>query len=567
MPDQARLVLFNNLFLVFLILLLFTSIFAFSSEPVSPIKVGIYQNQPKIFMNEDQQPAGFWVEVMDAVASQEGWTVEYIPGSWEECLNRLEKGEIDIMPDVAFTEKRDEIFLFSDESVYTSWSGIYTKEGEDIESILDLDGKNIAVLKNSVNYEGPEGLRSLVKAFDMNCTFVEKDDYLQVFEAIHTGEAHAGTASKDFAIRHLSVFQLITTPIIFQPSTLYFAFPIRSERSQAVKDRVDFRISQLKANEDSIYYQSMDKWFSVNPEDSSVFKWLLWGLVISAGVITLLVSGSLLLRSQVRLRTKELTEEIAERKRVQEALRHHEKQLEEMVATRTEALTRSNKELEMFAYITSHDLQEPLRMITSYLQLIEKRYFQNLDEDGKEFIAFAVEGAKRMQTLINDLLKYSRVGTKAKEFAPVDCNQVLADTLNNLEIAIKESQSRITSDKLPTVTGDETQLRQLFQNLVGNAVKFRGEKPPAIHVGVVSTDHYWEFSIRDNGIGIEPKYFERIFQVFQRLHGRNEYSGNGIGLAVCKRIVERHGGEIKVASIPGEGTTFTFTLLKEEQNL
>jgi len=567
MPDQARLVLFNNLFLVFLILLLFTSIFAFSSEPVSPIKVGIYQNQPKIFMNEDQQPAGFWVEVMDAVASQEGWTVEYIPGSWEECLNRLEKGEIDIMPDVAFTEKRDEIFLFSDESVYTSWSGIYTKEGEDIESILDLDGKNIAVLKNSVNYEGPEGLRSLVKAFDMNCTFVEKDDYLQVFEAIHTGEAHAGTASKDFAIRHLSVFQLITTPIIFQPSTLYFAFPIRSERSQAVKDRVDFRISQLKANEDSIYYQSMDKWFSVNPEDSSVFKWLLWGLVISAGVITLLVSGSLLLRSQVRLRTKELTEEIAERKRVQEALRHHEKQLEEMVATRTEALTRSNKELEMFAYITSHDLQEPLRMITSYLQLIEKRYFQNLDEDGKEFIAFAVEGAKRMQTLINDLLKYSRVGTKAKEFAPVDCNQVLADTLNNLEIAIVESQSRITSDKLPTVTGDETQLRQLFQNLVGNAVKFRGEKPPAIHVGVVSTDHYWEFSIRDNGIGIEPKYFERIFQVFQRLHGRNEYSGNGIGLAVCKRIVERHGGEIKVASIPGEGTTFTFTLLKEEQNL
>ncbi len=567
MPDQARLVLFNNLFLVFVILLLFTSIFVFSSEPVSPIKVGIYQNQPKIFMNEDQQPAGFWVEVMDAVASQEGWTVEYIPGSWEECLNRLEKGEIDIMPDVAFTEKRDEIFLFSDESVYTSWSGIYTKEGEDIESILDLDGKNIAVLKNSVNYEGPEGLRSLVKAFDMNCTFVEKDDYLQVFEAIHTGEAHAGTASKDFAIRHLSVFQLITTPIIFQPSTLYFAFPIRSERSQAVKDRVDFRISQLKANEDSIYYQSMDKWFSVNPEDSSVFKWLLWGLVISAGVITLLVSGSLLLRSQVRLRTKELTEEIAERKRVQEALRHHEKQLEEMVATRTEALTRSNKELEMFAYITSHDLQEPLRMITSYLQLIEKRYFQNLDEDGKEFIAFAVEGAKRMQTLINDLLKYSRVGTKAKEFAPVDCNQVLADTLNNLEIAIVESQSRITSDKLPTVTGDETQLRQLFQNLVGNAVKFRGEKPPAIHVGVVSTDHYWEFSIRDNGIGIEPKYFERIFQVFQRLHGRNEYSGNGIGLAVCKRIVERHGGEIKVASIPGEGTTFTFTLLKEEQNL
>ncbi|HPF17344.1 MAG TPA: ATP-binding protein [Thermotogota bacterium] len=567
MPDRARFRYFNNLFFIFLILLLFASVYAFSSETGSTLKVGIYQNQPKIFLEEDQQPSGFWVEIMDAIAAQEGWTVEYVAGSWEECLHRLENGQIDVMPDVAFTEKRDELFLFSDESVYTSWSGIYTQEGEDIKSILDLDGKTIAVLKNSVNYEGPEGLLSLVNAFDMHCTFVEKDDYLQVFEAVQKGQAHAGTASKDFAIRHLSDFQLINTPIIFQPSTLYFAFPLRSERAQAIKERVDFRISQFKANKDSVYYQSMERWFSVNPEDSSIFKWLFWGLIICTGVIALLVSGSLLLRSQVHLRTRELTEEIAERKKAQEELSQHEKQLEETVAARTAALTHSNKELEMFAYITSHDLQEPLRMVTSYLQLIEKRFSQKLDDDGKEFIAFAVEGAKRMQTLINDLLKYSRVGTKAKEFTPVDCNQVLADTLNNLEVAIQESQGCITYDTLPTVTGDETQLRQLFQNLIGNALKFRGEKTPEIHIGVESSDRYWEFTVTDNGIGIDSKYFDRIFQVFQRLHGRNEYSGNGIGLAVCKRIVERHGGEIKVESVSGASTTFTFTLAKEEQNL
>jgi len=527
------------------------------------IKVGIYQNQPKIFMKDDGTPAGFWVDLINDIASKESWTIEYVPGSWEQCLSRLESGEIDIMPDVAFTEKRDELFLFSDVSVYTSWSGIYTEEGEEIESILNLDNKTIAVLKNSVNYEGPEGLKALVKAFNISSTFVEKDDYLEVFQAVKGGEVHAGVVSKDFALQHLTDFELVTTPIIFQPSTLYFAFPLDSEHSLELKKRIDEYISQMKTKKDSFYYQTLEKRFSTKPEDTPLFKWLLWGLVVSVGVILLLVGGSLLLRSQVHLRTKALTEEIAERKKAEEELQKHEKNLEEMVNKRTAELTRSNKELEMFAYITSHDLQEPLRMVTSYLQLIEKRYTENLDDDGREFISFAVEGAKRMQTLINDLLKYSRVDTKGKKFSAVDCNKVLSDTLNNLEIAIEESHAKIIHDQLPTVNGDETQLRQLFQNLVGNAVKFRGEQAPKIHIGVEPVDERWHFKIRDNGIGIEPKYFERIFQVFQRLHGRNEYSGTGIGLAVCKKIVERHGGEISVESSPDQGTTFVFTLPKK----
>ena len=548
----------------FILSLLFFILFSttFSQSSLS-VKVGIYQNQPKIFMKEDGVATGFWVDIFNYIASQEDWHVEYVPGSWEESLSRLQKGEIDVMPDVAFTEKRDELFLFSDESVYTSWSGIYTMEGEDIESIIDLDGKKVAVLKNSVNYEGPEGLKALVKAFNIDCTFEEKDDYLQVFQAVKNGEVHAGVASKDFAILHLSEFELVTTPIIFQPSTLYFAFPIGSELSLMLKMRIDEHISQMKANADSFYYKTLEKWFSTKPQDTSIFKWLLWGLVASATVILVLAGGSFLLRTQVRLRTKELIEEINERKKVQEELQKHEKHLEEMVMQRTEELTRSNKELEMFAYITSHDLQEPLRMITSYLQLIEKRYMDILDDDGREFIAFAVEGAKRMQTLINDLLKYSRVDTKGKTFSRVDCNKVISDILNNLEIAIEESKAAITHDPMPTVYGDETQLRQLFQNLVGNAIKFRGKQHPKIHIGVESVNNNWKFTVQDNGIGIESKYFERIFQVFQRLHGRNEYSGNGIGLAVCKKIVERHGGKISVDSTPGEGTTFIFTILKE----
>ncbi len=553
--DNRIVTILSLLFLLFI-----SSLF---SQPSLPVKVGIYQNQPKIFMTEDGVPAGFWVDILDHIAAQEGWTLEYIQGSWDECLFWLEQGKIDIMPDVAFTEKRDELYLFSDKSVYTSWSGIYTKEREDIESILDLDGKTIAVLKNSVNYEGPEGLKALVKAFNISCTFVEKDNYLEVFQAVNNKEAHAGVASKDFAILHLSDFELVTTPIIFQPSTLYFAFPKGSELSTTFKKRIDEHISEMKSKEGSFYYKTLEKWFSTKPQETVISKWLLWGLALSTCVILFLLGGSFLLRSQVRIRTKELTEEINERKKAEQALQEHEKQLEEIVLQRTAELTRSNKELEMFAYITSHDLQEPLRMVTSYLQLIDKRYTENLDDDGREFISFAVEGAKRMQTLINDLLKYSRVDTKGKAFSPVDINKVLMDTLNNLEIAIEESKATITHDPLPTVNGDETQLRQLFQNLVGNAIKFRGEKPPTIHIGTEPVNNGWKFTVKDNGIGIETKYYERIFQVFQRLHGRNEYSGNGIGLAVCKKIVERHGGSITVESNPGEGTTFLFTLKNE----
>ena len=240
------------------------------------------------------------------------------------------------------------------------------------------------------------------------------------------------------------------------------------------------------------------------------------------------------------------------------------KRMEEALADKARELERSNQELEQFAYVASHDLQEPLRMISSYTQLLARRYADKLDADGHEFVKFAVDGATRMQALINDLLTYSRVGTKAKAFAAVDTAEVMQRVLKNLEVAIQESQARITVDQLPVVTGDATQLTQLFQNLVGNAIKFRGEPPPVIRISAFRATNdgptCWQFAVRDQGIGIESQHFERIFVIFQRLHSRDEYPGTGIGLAVCKKIVERHGGQIWVESKPGAGTIFHFTL-------
>jgi light-regulated signal transduction histidine kinase (bacteriophytochrome) len=222
----------------------------------------------------------------------------------------------------------------------------------------------------------------------------------------------------------------------------------------------------------------------------------------------------------------------------------------------------SNRELEQFAYVASHDLQEPLRMVSSFTQLLERRYKDKLDSDADEYIDFIVEGSHRMKDLIDDLLVFSRLNTDKKEFKLTDLNQLLENVLFNFESVIEDNKIQIAIDSLPIIKCDASQINQLFQNLISNAIKFRNDESPEIHIACQNSDNNWLFSVSDNGIGIDSEHQKKIFNVFSRLHTRDEYEGTGIGLSICKRIIERHGGEIWVESEPRQGSTFYFTITK-----
>jgi PAS domain S-box-containing protein len=272
---------------------------------------------------------------------------------------------------------------------------------------------------------------------------------------------------------------------------------------------------------------------------------------IGDGEIRWLAAGAKVLFDKDRrpIRMIGIHTDVTERKRAEEALENS-----------VQELARSNAELQQFAYVASHDLQEPLRMVANFTQLLADRYSDKLDQNGREFIAYAVEGATRMQTLIQDLLTLSRVGTKGKEFGLVRFGDALGRAMENLQFAIRDSGALVSHGELPAVSADSSQIVQLLQNLIGNAIKFKSGEPPRVHISAVQTGSDWTLSVRDNGIGFEPQYAERIFAVFQRLHNREQYPGTGIGLAICKKIVERHHGRIWAESGPGSGSTFFFTI-------
>lgn len=404
---------------------------------------------------------------------------------------------------------------------------------------------------------------SLLKEFEYFQIFENMEEEIHVYELVYNNNYEI----VDFIFKYVN-----------PASTLNSVFPRKNligkhasdvfKSSDLLKNNLETAnrvVTNNKSEKFEMYFPQLGKHYLI-----SAFS--INGLYVTLGVdITdhkeiehTLLDAKKELESKLKSRTRELNQinqilhkELDERKVTEKKLKGSQKELKSMI----EELKRSNDELQQFAYITSHDLQEPLRTISSFTQLIERRYKGQMDSDADEFMDYIIDAAKRMQELIKDLLEYSRVTTMGKEFKQVNTEEILQKTISNLHSAIEENDAEISYDELPELMADSRQIGQLFQNLISNAIKFRKkDESPKIHISTHKNENEYIFSVLDNGIGIEKEYFDRIFTIFQRLHTREEYHGTGIGLSISKKIVERHGGRIYVESELNKGSTFYFVL-------
>ncbi len=544
------------------------------------IRVGIYENQPKIFTDDQGKASGFWPDIIEYMASTEGWTIEYKHGTWSECLKRLENNEIDIMPDVAYTEGRTKTYAFSHEAIYSSWSRVYARTGTEIQSVLDLDGKKIAVLQGSVNTEGPEGIKELVKSYNISSTFIDTDSYARVFELVESGEVDAGVVSKDFGYQHETDYKVIKSNVIFQPSLLHFAFPKNSSLTPYLIARIDENIKSLKQDNNSIYYQSLDKWLGARPAGTSVIPiWLIWSLIGIGGMVLLLAAGSLILRSQVRSRTQALTAEINSRNRAEVELARYRDHLERLVEERTAELAEKNIELKqtnirleemdrlksVFLASMSHELRTPLNSIIGFTGVILQGMAGEINDEQRKQLGIVKSSAAHLLSLISDVLDISKIEAGKVELSPEEfkLGDVIQDVIQTFSHMAGEKGLKLEME-LPEdleVFGDKRRIKQIFMNLVSNAVKFTDSGGVNIAVSTPVEGNV-EICVSDTGSGIKEEDMARLFEPFQQVDAllTKRHEGTGLGLYLTRKLVDLMSGSIWAESTYGSGSEFTLTI-------
>ncbi len=568
------------LFLCLVLFLTFTIETGVSADDSLTVRVGIYENRPKIFTDDQGNPSGFWADIVAYIASQEDWTVEYVHGTWAECLARLENNEIDMMPDVAYTEERAKKFGFSQEVVYSSWSLVYTRRGTDVQSILDLGGKSVAVMKDSVNYEGPQGIKKLAEAFDLDCNFVEADSYIKVFELVRDGEADVGVTSKDFGYQHEEVFGLVRTGILFAPSPLHFAFSEVSNLMPHLAERVDYHVREIKKDTGSVYYQALATWFGEMPVEKPVVpSWLIWALVGTGVLALLLTGGTLLLRHQVRVRTRELREEIAERRKAIERLVQYRQHLEEMVERRTAELAQKNLELQqanirlqevdrlksVFLASMSHELRTPLNSVIGFSSIMLQGLAGELNEEQRKQLTIIKRSAYHLLNLINDVLDISKIEAGKVELSPEDIklDELVKEVAEAFLPQAKEKNLELITEVPQGIVlhHDKRRVKQVLMNLVSNAIKFTYKGSVKI-AAKVAGDGYVEMSVSDTGIGIKEEDMYKLFEPFQQIDTSltKKHEGTGLGLYLSRKLADLLRGKISAESQYGQGSQFMFTL-------
>lgn len=522
------------------------------------VRVGVYDNGPKIFVSDTGKPEGILIDILEKIAGNEGWTLRYVSGTWAEGLDRLQSGQIDLMPDVAYTTEREKIFSFHKEPVMYDWFQVYARKNNKIRSLLDLNGKKIVFLERSVQ---KEVFDRLVEGFGLKTVLISVPDYEKAFDKVARGEADAAITNRFYGLMHADKQDLKDTAIIFHPTNLFFAASRNTPKE--LLNSIDKQLIKMKKNTQSVYYESLKRWTA----EETAFEFPLWveilGL-ISGVILVMSITGGVLLKLQVNARTRELQKSNEE---MEERIRERTAQLAEAMERAQDA----DRTKSAFLATMSHELRTPLNSIIGFTGIILRERVGPLNEEQKKQLNMVRNSSQHLLALINDVLDISKIEAGQLQLVPEDIrlDQIIEKAVHSVQPLAEKKGLELVSDtsrKIGIVTGDPRRTEQVLLNLLSNAIKFTDTG--SVKIACEPGDSTVTVKVIDTGIGIKAEDFEKVFQTFQQIDtGLNRsYEGTGLGLPISKRLVELMGGELNVTSVWGSGSTFSFTLPKKRSD-
>ncbi len=550
---------YMKFFLTFLFILiglqfLFTAPVLAADEAPMTVRVGVYDNHPKIYRDEQGEIKGLWADIVDYIAAEEGWDLQYVHGNWAEGLERLENNEIDIMVDVALSEERREKYDFTDVTMLINWAAVYSRKGINIQSIMDFEGADIAVMKKGIHFSGPLGLNNLLDSFAMEANFIDVGVYADVFELLHNKEADIGVVNRIFGISNEDKYDVVRTTVVFNPIELRFALTKDSPQNVYLIETLDYHLVKLKMDQNSVYHESIRthlKGFTeevevkVFPSWAKVLLWILGGTLLSSLIVAFFMK-----RHQKKLK-KEIEEGVVELRKSYEKLKELDRLKDNFLNT------------------TSHELKTPLIPIKAQTELLLAGDYGQLNIEQRKALGTIFRNEEQLERLVKNILDIAKAKSRELKLVLKDVAlaEIITDAMRDVEKFARTKEVSLIikpMSEIPKISIDKKQIFQVVSNLLDNALKFAPEKS-SVTVEVQKKENDLVVSIEDAGIGMSKETMEKIFTPFFQAESgvARKYGGTGAGLAICKEIIEAHGGKIWAESQgEGKGSVFSFSLPK-----